>query len=204
MDFTSGRYPLNDPKFSLGSYYNSDADKNTPCELPNLQNSIHFPKYGYSTVRHVPSDNFADDIAEDFNESENKLEDEVCDDIESNSTHYSSDSKARVENAVPSRGTYCMDDKMTAADDKRSEMEETNYIVKLEKMSPDSSGGVRETLKVNGLSDKKKNGIILDVFLQKKILFFLLFLRDCKPYFCRHFEYFVFLFLLLQSDIFYS
>ncbi|XP_060586301.1 forkhead box protein L2-like [Ruditapes philippinarum] len=157
MDFTSGRYPLNDPKFSLGSYYNSDAEKNTTCELPNLQNSIHFPKYGYSTVRHVLSDNFADDIAEDFNESENKLEDEVCDDIESNSTHYSSDSKARVENAVPSRGTYCMNDKMTAADDKRSEMEETNYIVKLEKMSPDSSGGVRETLKVNGLSDKKKN-----------------------------------------------
>ena len=162
MDFTAGRYPLNDSKFSIGSYYNSDADKNTQCELPNLQNSIHFPKYGYSNVRPVTSDNFADDITEDFDESENKLEDDVCDDIESNSTSYSSDSKPRVENAVIQRSSFCMEDKMTAADDKRNELEETNYIVKLEKMSPDSSGGVRESLKVNRHNEKKKNGIILE------------------------------------------
>ncbi|XP_045161615.2 forkhead box protein L2-like isoform X2 [Mercenaria mercenaria] len=156
MDFTSGRYPLNDPKFSLGGYYSTDENKHAQCELSSLQNAVSFPKYGYNTVRQI-NDNFADDIAENFDDSENKLEENVCDDIERNNTTYSSDSKQRIENIAPQRDTYSVEDKMTAADDKRSAMEETNYIVKLEKMSPDSSVGVRESLKVTSHSEKKKN-----------------------------------------------
>lgn len=150
MDFSAGRYPLNDSKFSLGSYYSPDGDKNTH----GLSNAVPYAKYGYTSV----SDSFADDITENFDESE-KLEENVCENIEKGNTGYSSNTKTRLENLAPQRDAYPVDTKMTAADDKRNAMEETNYIVKLEKMSPETSSGVRDTIKMNNHSEKKKNGI---------------------------------------------
>nr|WBR49955.1 forkhead box L2 [Cyclina sinensis] len=153
MDFCSGRYSLNDSKFSLGSCYGPDGDKTSQCDLPSLPQSVHYAKYGYSSI----SDSFADDIAENFDESENKLEENVCEDIETNGTGYTSESKTRLENIALERDTFDTERKMTATDDKQNAMEETNYIVKLEKMSPDTSGGVRGSVKMNSHGEKKKN-----------------------------------------------
>lgn len=160
MDFASGRYPLNETKYSMGSYYGSETDKNnSQLELSNLENAIPFTKYGFNNIRQI-NDEYTDDISADYDEDddEEKLADgHSCENSIEQSSPQFVNSKPRLDSLVPHRDSY-IDDKMTAADDKHNAMEETNYIVKLEKMSPDDTVGVREPKKSSSHIEKKKHG----------------------------------------------
>lgn len=185
MDFATGIYSLNDSKFSLGSYYNRDTDKSTQSELSILQNVTAFSKHGFTNQRQLRED-FTDDISEEFNIGCNKISNDAeLEDSTINRSRFIPSTKPQQGNSVvqssdSSRNTGAestnhilstaksrlnhivqagefSDDKMTAADERRSVMEETNYIVKLEKMSPDSTLGVKETAKSGSHGDKKKH-----------------------------------------------
>ncbi|KAL4221869.1 hypothetical protein ACF0H5_020124 [Mactra antiquata] len=161
MDFTSGRYPLNENKYSIGTYYSTETEKNNTAqlELSNLENTIPFSKYGFTNLRQI-NDDYADDLSADFDDEVEEKPTDVnnCDtNIEHSAAQFSNNSKPRIDAIVQPRDSY-IDNKMTATDDKHSAMDDTNYIVKLEKMSPDATVGVREPVKSTGNTEKKKHG----------------------------------------------
>lgn len=160
MDFAgvSVRYALGEQnsKFQVGDFY--------PIGENGDSADLVYPKYGInnsSAIRNYQAFNNAE-LVREFGNNLNK-DDDIDDNegldsaqamLEAASKRPETNSKVRSELPDSSKIAEDILKMKSAADDKLSE--ETNYIVKLEKMSPNA--GVRDTGKCSNHSEKKKQG----------------------------------------------
>ena len=139
MDFTSARYSLNEQKYSLGNYYNSESPGRVNSGEISNNLSYSYPKYGIgNNLRHPLSFGTRFETSSNFIE---KADDSFCGD--------SLDSK---EGDLPESTKLFME-----TEEKRDVIEDTNYIVKLEKMSTDETVMTKDTVKAE-VKEKKKTG----------------------------------------------
>ncbi|XP_052760962.1 forkhead box protein fkh-2-like [Mya arenaria] len=179
MDFTSARYTLSDQnsKYQVGNYFSSEQ----VCDNTNLP----YPKYGINTISsstHVRSfPEFSSNIADhSFGSELDKVVSEHCDDLEDDMgepeplvsheqklkrlNHDILERNCEKSNNVTNNAGLQMvtsecdkyvNENLRHTDEQSAVMEETNYIVKLEKMSPDT--GSKDTNKVTSSTEKKKH-----------------------------------------------
>ncbi|KAH3822323.1 forkhead box protein L2-like [Dreissena polymorpha] len=160
MDFTTARYALSEPnlKFaSTGNYLPSDSGyENTHSSIFVSNSNLTYPKYGVNapTNINVNLSRRYQEYAHDLNPNdETDLEKVAKGDSDPNECQ---DVKHKPE---LTRGMLAPKGTVGDGGDRRKEhicevVEDTNYIVKLEKMSPES--GLKETPKSANSPDKKK------------------------------------------------
>ena len=165
MDFAgvSVRYGLGEPnsKFGVGDFYQVAEN----CDSAELS----YPKYGINSsaaLRHFQgfsdaeiSRNFGNNLTKDDDSDGNEGLDNTQGIMDVTHKRPDVNSKLRpdVINNTHHDVAKFADDILkikNAADEKL--IEETNYIVKLEKMSPDT--GVKESVRSGNHSEKKKSG----------------------------------------------
>jgi len=188
MDFSSVRYTLSDhsSKYPGGNYYSSEICDNSSVPYPkygvnsgtqgtSVRQFEHYngelTEAGYQTTLEKAASGHCEENLEGTGKGpqDMRLHDAhsslghaghgqasrlVPDDIKAMTTGGGS----CVSNAVLASGKYV--DAPVARTDMSQEPEDTNYIVKLEKMSPDPGG--KDTAKTSTTAEKKKTGVQLN------------------------------------------